>query len=119
MKSIAKCIGIAAWFWTFGVSAQITPDIDHKGVDSGVSYTVPKALSGFNFNFSDPKLAASFNLNMQPVFELVGLLENRGAKITPKLLEGKNMVLMELEVDGKPLSPIVVQCLGCIIIYEY
>jgi hypothetical protein len=102
--------------------AQLDPGTSGKpSVQSGlkVSLATPQALKGTNLNFSSPEALRSFSINFAPVMEMVSMLEGRGAKVEASLSEHKGLVLLNLQVDGKPLEPIVVECKDCIIVFEY
>lgn len=96
------------------VQAQLTPDVDIKPSSSAI--TLPKALSGLGLKLDQQK---AISLNLYPVIDMVAALEKRGAKIEAKKLETTELTVLQLVIDGKEISPIVVECQGCIIVFEY
>ena len=124
-SSMVRAIGIAALTLLCAVGkaeAQLDPGTSGKpGVQSGLSLSlsVPQALQGTKLNFSSPEALRGFSVNTAPVMEMLALLEGRGAKVKASLSEQKGFVLLNLQVDGKVMEPIVVECKGCIIVFEY
>jgi hypothetical protein len=94
--------------------AQVTPDIDLKPAASNVA--LPKSLSGIGLKLDNAK---AISLNLYPVLDMVAALERRGAKIQAKKFETSELTVLQLVIDGKEIAPIVVECQGCIIVFEY
>lgn len=86
---------------------------------SSGSFAAPKAFSGLSLNFSTPEELTAFSLNFEPIMEMVALLEEKGSKVTAKLVEHGKITTLELSVDGRALDPLVVQCSACEIVFEY
>lgn len=115
--------------------AQVTPDVDFKGTtstdpllksDGGIlnnftlDFPMPKALAGLSLNFSSTEDLKKFSLNFQPVMELISMLENKGAKVIATPVEIKDLLALNVSVDGKPLKDlVVVNCNSCVIVFEY
>ncbi len=130
MKQFVKLLTILLITSATQVIAQTTPDVDFKGTrattsdplmkENTLNISIPKALAGFSLNFSSPDALQKFNMSFMPVMELLTLLENKGAKVTATPVQIKDLLTIQVAVDGKKLDDlIVVQCNDCVIIYEY
>lgn len=54
------------------------------------------------------------DLNSQSIMELIALLEKSGAKVTTRVVDSNGVTALEVFVNGKKLTPLVLQCLDCI-----
>jgi hypothetical protein len=103
--------------------AQVTPDIDlsdPKGLISIKTDPVLKDPRGLISIKTDPVLkpiyysSNGFTFNSQPVIDLINALKKSGARVTTKVVELNNQIILEVYVNGKKQTPFVLQCLDCI-----
>lgn len=104
-------------------SAQLTPDVDFsnpKGLISVKTDPVLKDPRGLISVKTDPVLkpiyysSNGFTFDSQPVLDLINELEKSGAKVTTKVIEINNQILLEVYVNGNRQTPFILQCLDCI-----
>lgn len=101
MKLILATIFALPLLFTNIASAQLPPDYNGKTLASSTT------IDGFSLNF-------------EPVFNLLTVLEAKGAKVQTKLLEINGQHQLLINVDGKNLKPIMLfQRTDREIVYEY
>lgn len=57
---------------------------------------------------------AKVSLNLTPAMEMVSALENKGVKVGSKVIESGSITYLQLTLNGKPISPIMIDCKDCI-----
>lgn len=81
---------------------------DPKGMISVKTDPVLKTLS---------ESIDGFSVNFQPIMDLISSLEKSGAKVSYRVVESKGLVLLEVTVNGKMISPFILN--EGVIVYEY